>query len=85
MTTRETIEAAFRGDLPVEEAADAVAEAIALLDTGEARLAEPGPDGAWTVNALAAARPSCCTSASRGWPSSSTARSRTTTRSRSRA
>ena len=50
MTTRETIEAAFRGDLPVEEAADAVAEAIALLDTGEARLAEPGPDGAWTMN-----------------------------------
>jgi len=50
VTTRETIEAAFRGDLPVEEAAGAVAEAIALLDTGEARLAEPGPDGAWTVN-----------------------------------
>ena len=49
MTTRETIEAAFRGDIPADEAAHAVAEAIALLDRGEARLAEPGADG-WTVN-----------------------------------
>jgi 2,3,4,5-tetrahydropyridine-2-carboxylate N-succinyltransferase len=51
VTTRETIEAAFGGDNSAEEAAPAVAEAIRLLDTGEARLAEPGPDGEWTVNA----------------------------------
>jgi 2,3,4,5-tetrahydropyridine-2-carboxylate N-succinyltransferase len=49
MTTRATIEAAFRGDVPVEEAAEAVATAIASLDAGQVRLAEHGDDG-WTVN-----------------------------------
>ena len=49
MTTRETIEAAFRGDLEPEAARAAVDEALGLLDRGAARLAEPGPDG-WTVN-----------------------------------
>jgi 2,3,4,5-tetrahydropyridine-2-carboxylate N-succinyltransferase len=49
MTARETIEAAFRGDLDAERARAAVAEAIRLLDTGEERLAEPTPDG-WVVN-----------------------------------
>ncbi len=49
MTIHETIEAAFRGAIPVEEAADAVGQAIALLDTGQARLAEPSADG-WRVN-----------------------------------
>ena len=49
MTTRETIEAAFRGAIATDDARAAVAEAIGLLDRGEARLAEPGPDG-WTVN-----------------------------------
>jgi 2,3,4,5-tetrahydropyridine-2-carboxylate N-succinyltransferase len=49
MTTRATIEAAFRGDVPVEEAAEAVATAIASLDAGQVRLAEYGDDG-WTVN-----------------------------------
>lgn len=49
MSTRETIEAAFRGDLPADEAAAAVADAIALLDSGQERLAEHGDDG-WTVN-----------------------------------
>ena len=49
MTTRETIEAAFRGDIDAEAARDAVDEALGLLDRGEARLAEPGPDG-WTVH-----------------------------------
>ena len=52
-----------------------------------ARLAWPsrGPDGAWTVNALAAAGDPAVLPPARGWRSSSTARSRTTTRSRSRA
>jgi 2,3,4,5-tetrahydropyridine-2-carboxylate N-succinyltransferase len=48
-TTRETIEAAFSGAIPAEDARAAVDEALGLLDRGEARLAEPGPDG-WTVN-----------------------------------
>ena len=48
-TTRETIEAAFRGDVELEAARPAVDEALGLLDRGEARLAEPGPEG-WTVN-----------------------------------
>jgi 2,3,4,5-tetrahydropyridine-2-carboxylate N-succinyltransferase len=46
----DTIDAAFRGDLPLEDARSAVAEAIASLDRGEAALAERGPDGEWTVN-----------------------------------
>jgi 2,3,4,5-tetrahydropyridine-2-carboxylate N-succinyltransferase len=50
METRETIEAAFAGDLPAEDARDAVATAISLLDRGEASLAEPGQDGTWKVN-----------------------------------
>jgi 2,3,4,5-tetrahydropyridine-2-carboxylate N-succinyltransferase len=48
-TTRETIEAAFSGAIAAEDARAAVADAIGLLDRGEARLAEHGPDG-WTVN-----------------------------------
>ncbi|MDX6377178.1 MAG: 2,3,4,5-tetrahydropyridine-2,6-dicarboxylate N-succinyltransferase [Gaiellaceae bacterium] len=48
-TTRETIEAAFSGAIPAADARAAVDEAIGLLDRGEARLADPGPDG-WTVN-----------------------------------
>ncbi len=50
MQTRATVEAAFRGDIPAEEARDAVAAAIALLDCGEASLAEHQPDGTWAVN-----------------------------------
>ncbi len=46
---RETIEAAFRGDIPAGDARDAVVEAIRQLDTGQARLAEPVADG-WVVN-----------------------------------
>ncbi len=49
-SVRETIEAAFSGALAVAEARSAVAEAIGLLDRGEARLAQAGDDG-WTVNA----------------------------------
>jgi 2,3,4,5-tetrahydropyridine-2,6-dicarboxylate N-succinyltransferase len=49
MTTRETIEAAFRGTLDLEDARDAVANAIYQLDHGTVRLAEPGPGG-WIVN-----------------------------------
>ncbi len=48
-TTRETIEAAFNGAIPAADARAAVDEAIGLLDRGEARLADHGPDG-WTVN-----------------------------------
>ena len=46
----ETIESAFRGDTPAEEARDAVSQAIALLDAGEVSLAEQQPDGSWNVN-----------------------------------
>ncbi|MFM7247796.1 MAG: 2,3,4,5-tetrahydropyridine-2,6-dicarboxylate N-succinyltransferase, partial [Actinomycetota bacterium] len=46
----ETIEAAFRGDIDTAEAADAVREAIALLDRGEASLAQPDGAGGWSVN-----------------------------------
>ena len=79
-TTRETIEAAFSGAIPAEEARAAVAEAIGLLDRGEARLAEPGPDG-WTVNGWLQ-QAILLHFRLRRWRSSSTARSRTTTRSR---
>jgi 2,3,4,5-tetrahydropyridine-2-carboxylate N-succinyltransferase len=50
VTTRETIEAAFRGDIETEEARDAVAAAIGALDRGEERLAERDANGAWQVN-----------------------------------
>ena len=46
----ETIESAFRGDTPAEEARDAVSQAIALLDAGEVSLAEQQMDGSWSVN-----------------------------------
>jgi 2,3,4,5-tetrahydropyridine-2-carboxylate N-succinyltransferase len=42
---RETLSVETRG-----EVREAVEQALALLDTGEARVAEPGPDGRWTVN-----------------------------------
>ncbi len=49
----ETINAAWErrsdGDLATPELASAVDEALALLDTGEARVAEPS-DGGWQVN-----------------------------------
>lgn len=41
---RDTLDPAFRGP-----ERDAVLEALALLDRGELRIAEPGPDG-WTVH-----------------------------------
>jgi 2,3,4,5-tetrahydropyridine-2-carboxylate N-succinyltransferase len=37
-------------DRLVPEAREAVGEALRLLDSGAARVAERGPDGAWTVN-----------------------------------
>jgi len=46
----ETIEAAFCGDIDAAEAADAVREAIALLNRGEASLAQPDGAGGWSVN-----------------------------------
>lgn len=46
----ETVESAFRGDTPTEEARDAVSQAIALLDAGEVSLAEQQADGSWNVN-----------------------------------
>lgn len=46
----ETIEAAFRGEIDAAEAADAVRDAIALLDRGEASLAQPDGTGGWSVN-----------------------------------
>ncbi len=42
---REDVNTATRG-----EARDAVETALNLLDRGEARVAERGPDGSWTVN-----------------------------------
>lgn len=47
--SRELIEAAFAGDLPIEAAADSVEEAIAGLDKGTLRVAEKA-DGEWKVN-----------------------------------
>lgn len=50
-----TLDAAFeaRDTISTEtqgEVRDAVNTALALLDSGEARVAEPGPDGNWIVN-----------------------------------
>ena len=53
-TLRPLVEAAFRDRSLLEEPpyAAAVRAAVAFLDGGELRVAEPGPDGAdWTVNA----------------------------------
>ncbi len=53
---RQMIEAAYNGDIDIEEAASAVSAAIELLDKGEIRVAEPiaGRDGNspedWQVN-----------------------------------
>jgi len=53
---RQMIEAAYAGDIEIEEAASAVSAAIELLDRGEIRVAEPigGSDGNlaedWQVN-----------------------------------
>jgi len=35
---------------PGDEIRHAVSDALGLLDSGEARVAEPGPDGSWIVN-----------------------------------
>jgi 2,3,4,5-tetrahydropyridine-2-carboxylate N-succinyltransferase len=45
----EVIEAAYAGNIPIEEARDAVNETIAALDRGEIRVAEK-VDGEWIVN-----------------------------------
>lgn len=45
----DVIEAAYAGNIPIEEARDAVNETIAALDRGEIRVAEPR-DGEWVVN-----------------------------------
>lgn len=47
--SRELIEAAFAGEIPLEEARPAVEQAIADLDSGTARVAEK-IDGEWQVN-----------------------------------
>ncbi|MEX0699201.1 MAG: 2,3,4,5-tetrahydropyridine-2,6-dicarboxylate N-succinyltransferase [Acidimicrobiia bacterium] len=47
--SRELIEAAFAGHLPIEDVASAVEEAIAALDDGSLRVAEK-VDGEWVVN-----------------------------------
>jgi 2,3,4,5-tetrahydropyridine-2-carboxylate N-succinyltransferase len=47
--SRDLIEAAFAGHVPIEEAAEAVEEAIAGLDRGTLRVAEK-VDGDWRVN-----------------------------------
>jgi 2,3,4,5-tetrahydropyridine-2-carboxylate N-succinyltransferase len=47
--SRELIEAAFEGHVPIEEASVAVEEAIAGLDRGTLRIAEK-VDGGWRVN-----------------------------------
>ncbi|BDI61855.1 2,3,4,5-tetrahydropyridine-2,6-dicarboxylate N-succinyltransferase [Qipengyuania nanhaisediminis] len=40
-----------RADItPGSDVRHAVSEALQLLDSGEARVAQPGPDGSWTVN-----------------------------------
>ena len=50
MQIQETVEAAFTGDIPIEDARTAVAAAIAQLDAGEISLAQHHDDGSWTVN-----------------------------------
>ena len=45
----ELIQAAYEGDVPVEEARTAVESAVAMLDRGEIRVAEK-VDGVWQVN-----------------------------------
>ncbi|MAP95654.1 MAG: 2,3,4,5-tetrahydropyridine-2,6-dicarboxylate N-succinyltransferase [Ponticaulis sp.] len=50
-----TIDAAFEARDTIStsttgEVRDAVTEALELLDSGKARVAEPGPDGNWVVN-----------------------------------
>jgi 2,3,4,5-tetrahydropyridine-2-carboxylate N-succinyltransferase len=50
--SRELIEAAFAGHTPVEQARQAVEEAISDLDAGRLRVAEQR-DGEWVVNAWA--------------------------------
>ena len=80
-TTRETIEAAFSGAIPAEDARAAVDEALGLLDRGEARLAEPGPDG-WTVNGWLKEAILLLLPPPADGASSSSARSSSTTRSR---
>lgn len=47
--SRELIEAAFAGDIPIEDASDSVEEAIAGLDQGTLRVAEK-VEGEWKVN-----------------------------------
>jgi 2,3,4,5-tetrahydropyridine-2-carboxylate N-succinyltransferase len=47
--SRTLIEAAFRGEIRLEDARPAVDQAIADLDTGAARVAEK-VDGEWRVN-----------------------------------
>jgi len=49
MSDRELIEAAHVGDIPAEEAREAVGRTIAMLDRGEVRVAEK-VDGTWIVN-----------------------------------
>ena len=49
---RQMIEAAYTGEIEIEEATSAVAGAIELLDKGELRVAEPTDEAAeeWQVN-----------------------------------
>lgn len=49
MTDRELIEKAYAGDLPIEDAREAVDRAIGALDRGEVRVAEK-VDGTWIVH-----------------------------------
>lgn len=50
MDLRSTIEAAFAGDTPLDEAVDAIDATIGALDRGELSLAEPDGAGGWSVN-----------------------------------
>jgi 2,3,4,5-tetrahydropyridine-2,6-dicarboxylate N-succinyltransferase len=49
MTDREQIEQAYAGDLPIEDAREAVQRTIDALDRGEVRVAQK-VDGVWIVN-----------------------------------
>ena len=52
LALQQTIDAASEsGDFDTPDARAAVAQALDLLDTGAVRVAEPGPDGEWVVNA----------------------------------